>query len=140
MVEVKIDTVNKEQLYKHFIDCRTNIGNIDLLEHTIKLRQNACTIEAWNEEELCGLCACYMNNYDTKVAYITHIEVHPEYKHQGLGSKIMDATIAEAKSKGFNRIQLEVHKDNGVALLFYERFGFCNVEDRGEKYLMSKDV
>lgn len=139
-IMIKIDSINEQQLLNHFIQCSTAIDGVNFVDHSHKLRQNACTIEAWKDDDLVGLCACYMNNLETRIAYITHIEVHPECKHKGYGRKIMDATIVEAKSKGFEKIQLEVHKDNEVAIAFYGSFGFKNIEDRGNKYLMEKSI
>jgi putative acetyltransferase len=48
------------------------------------------------------------------------------YRRQGLGSKLLEACIAKAWSKGLTRIELEVRSDNRAAIRLYERFGFVN--------------
>jgi RimJ/RimL family protein N-acetyltransferase len=47
-----------------------------------------------------------------------------EYRGQGLGRALMDATLKAAKERGFTRIELTVRVDNERARRLYERFGF----------------
>lgn len=48
----------------------------------------------------------------------------PEARHQGLGARLMETTIAAAWDYGFTRIELDVRCDNHNAKALYERFGF----------------
>lgn len=50
--------------------------------------------------------------------------VHPHYRRQGLGTRLLTACIDKAWSKGLTRIQLEVRADNEGAIRLYERLGF----------------
>jgi ribosomal protein S18 acetylase RimI-like enzyme len=43
---------------------------------------------------------------------------------QGIGTRLMDAAISQAWSRGLKRIQLAVRADNTGARALYERFGF----------------
>jgi RimJ/RimL family protein N-acetyltransferase len=47
-----------------------------------------------------------------------------EYRGQGLGPALMDATLKAAKDRGLKRIELTVRVDNERARRLYERFGF----------------
>jgi len=48
----------------------------------------------------------------------------PHARHQGIGGRLMKATIAKAWTKGMTRIELTVRTDNLNAKALYERLGF----------------
>jgi ribosomal protein S18 acetylase RimI-like enzyme len=48
----------------------------------------------------------------------------PQYRGQGLGRKLMEATIAAAFAFGMTRIELIVRRDNANAITLYESLGF----------------
>ncbi|MBL0731224.1 GNAT family N-acetyltransferase [Piscinibacter sp. HJYY11] len=48
----------------------------------------------------------------------------PEFRHQGLGRKLMEAAIARSWAVGLTRIELNVREDNHNAKALYERLGF----------------
>lgn len=50
--------------------------------------------------------------------------VHPVYRGEGIGRALLEATVAEAGARGFERIELEVYASNGPARRLYERAGF----------------
>ena len=50
--------------------------------------------------------------------------VHPVYRGAGLGGLLIEATLAEARTRGFERIELEVYASNVAARRLYERAGF----------------
>jgi ribosomal protein S18 acetylase RimI-like enzyme len=50
--------------------------------------------------------------------------VAKEHRGRGVGRALMEATLADARSKGFKRIELSVRVDNERAKGLYEKFGF----------------
>ena len=50
-----------------------------------------------------------------------------EYRHRGLGSLLMRATIDEAMRRGFREIRLEVRTSNHNAIRSYRRLGFVKI-------------
>lgn len=56
------------------------------------------------------------------------ISVDKEYRGQGIGSRLMQATLDELARKGFSRCSLSVQKAN-PALHLYERLGFRIIGD-----------
>ena len=48
----------------------------------------------------------------------------------GLGPALIDASIAEARTRGHTRLLLGVHPDNARARRFYERTGFAVIGER----------
>ena len=50
--------------------------------------------------------------------------VHKDFRGRGLGQRLIDRTIADAKQKGLERIELEVFASNTPAIKLYEKVGF----------------
>ena len=48
----------------------------------------------------------------------------PSYRGRGLGLKLINATVAQARKDGFVRIELFVHADNARAIALYDKVGF----------------
>lgn len=48
----------------------------------------------------------------------------PAYRGQGLGQRLIEATLQAARDAGFVRVELSVHADNARAIVLYERVGF----------------
>lgn len=137
MLRKSINEIDETGIYTHFTDCQIHIDGVNLIEYAQKLRRNATTIEMWDADTLVGLCACYMNNYETRTAYITHIAISPQYRGRGYGKQLLEKTIALAIEKGFRYLNLEVLKANVPALALYKSHNFTIIEDRTTKYLMS---
>ena len=136
--EIRYNTLSKEQIVSHYEENGISLPNQSLEEYARKLKANAELIELWHSGKLVGLCACYMNNFDSKVAYIAHIAILGTYRGEGLGESLISQVEHKAKSKGFDYMQLEVNKDNTAAYRFYQKKGYVLKEDRGGKLLMYK--
>ncbi len=48
----------------------------------------------------------------------------PRYRGRGLGTRLIDAALTQARKAGFIRIELSVHADNTPAINLYEKVGF----------------
>jgi RimJ/RimL family protein N-acetyltransferase len=48
----------------------------------------------------------------------------PEWRGRGVGRRLLEATLAQARRSGFKRIELDVHADNSRAIALYEKVGF----------------
>lgn len=48
----------------------------------------------------------------------------PQFRHQGIGSRLMDRALAAARAFGFSRVELTVYRSNDNAIRLYERAGF----------------
>ena len=66
------------------------------------------------------------------IADITNIAVHPDYRREGIGRKLLQLLIQIAREKGMVAITLEVRKSNLPAQKLYESTGFvhCGVRRR----------
>lgn len=47
-----------------------------------------------------------------------------EYRGTGLGTKLMQIVLDEAKKMGITRVELDVREDNSNAIKLYQKFGF----------------
>ncbi|WP_027166797.1 GNAT family protein [Mesorhizobium sp. WSM3224] len=46
------------------------------------------------------------------------------YRGRGLGLRLIDATLTQARKAGFVRVELSVHSDNARAISLYDKVGF----------------
>lgn len=60
--------------------------------------------------------------------HLAELYVVPDRRGGGLGRALMEAVLAEAKSRGADHIDLGTSEDDTVARSLYERFGFTNRE------------
>ncbi|NAW63636.1 GNAT family N-acetyltransferase [Photobacterium halotolerans] len=63
--------------------------------------------------------------------------VHPDFRGQGVGEKLLIACIEKAKLKGITRIELETRADNLASLGLYKKLGF--VQETIKKNAMKFD-
>ncbi|WP_160678555.1 ribosomal protein S18-alanine N-acetyltransferase [Clostridium sp. C8-1-8] len=71
--------------------------------------------------------------------HITNIAVHPKYRNQGVGDKILSKMIATCNEKKVIAMTLEVRLSNLAAQKLYSKYGFISegirkkyYEDNGE--------
>jgi len=55
-----------------------------------------------------------------------------EYRGQGIGSRLLEETLSEARNRGLERVELDVFASNVPAIRLYEKFEF-QVEGRKRK-------
>jgi ribosomal protein S18 acetylase RimI-like enzyme len=76
-------------------------------------------------------------------AYIYGFRVKPKFRNQGVGTHIMQTIEDDLSKRGFQRVTLNVGKDNLAARRFYERLGYrvigsdpgywSYIDDRGKR-------
>lgn len=75
------------------------------------------------------------NSMSGKVTgHIFHLYVFPEFRHAGIGKRLMQAAITECKNQNIETIQLDVFKGNPAKAL-YEKLGFQDVSTMMELQL-----
>jgi len=58
--------------------------------------------------------------------HITTLAVHPEYRRQGIGTRLLQELITEAERRGCAKMTLEVRPSNDRALKLYGKTGFVS--------------
>lgn len=61
---------------------------------------------------------------DGRRGYIYHTAVHPEYRHQNIGTELVNAAMSALKELGINKVALVVFDRNETGNLFWEKQGF----------------
>ena len=74
------------------------------------------------------------------VADITNIAVHPDYRREGIGRKLLEFLVQIAREKGMVAITLEVRKSNEAAQKLYETAGFVCCGTRKRYYQGTEDA
>ena len=105
-------------------------------------RADDCCLAAEYNGEIVGLVWARIlagpirgyGNMDDKTPELA-ISVKQEYRHQGIGLRLMQEMLDLMRAKGYSQVSLSVDKDN-YALLLYQKLGFQTIEEREEDYLM----
>lgn len=79
------------------------------------------------DQTIVAIAVCFINFSTFKVKSYLNIHdffVHPDYRGQGLGNKLMQELIAISKERNYCKITLEVREDNSSAQSIYKKNGF----------------
>ena len=109
-----------------------------VIPYVQKLESFASFIYKMQGQDLLGFIAYYHNDPSKDLAFLSMLLVDEHYQSNGIGSWLMSRCITHLDDDGFQRIQLEVLKDNDRALHLYQKFGFKILEDRERLFLMER--
>jgi ribosomal protein S18 acetylase RimI-like enzyme len=126
-----LDCVARELKYLAFIEAPP----LDAVRHFIldNLRRDIPQFVALDNEQVVGWCDIIWPELEG----FTHsgrlgMGLLPEYRGRGIGQRLAEKTMADARQKGLTRIELEVYASNLPAIKLYEKLGF-NLEGRKSK-------
>jgi len=80
-----------------------------------------------------------INGYVEPATPVIVIAVRHDYRHQGIGGKMIDWLVKRASVQGIQRLSLSVSEDN-YALNLYRQHGFLEYADFGDGYLMVRSL
>jgi [ribosomal protein S18]-alanine N-acetyltransferase len=66
--------------------------------------------------------------------HVNNIAAHPDFRHQGIGSRLMGTAIEEGRRRGIMFVLLEVRASNEAAQSLYRKLGFNFVARRRDYY------
>lgn len=79
----------------------------------------------WAGEVIAGATSdICKNEKTTDTCFLDILWVHEDYRHRGLGTKVMQALMHHVKSKGCKLIQLHAYEYQDHAKDFFEKLGF----------------
>ena len=71
-------------------------------------------------------------------AYLSSFVVAPDYRGTGVARPFLLGVLADAKTRGHDRVLLKVHEDNWVAQKLYTGVGFQSQQKWNKRYEMVK--
>ena len=145
MIKISLTELSQDAVFKLLsvfdgVFTPTLSEELDLHTYSVKLSQygHFLLAQSANKEAIDGFIAYYLNP-EGHFAYITLIAVSSLCQHQGIGHQMLGA-LESSLDCNYSRIILEVRKANHQGHHFYLRNGFIEAEDRGEKWLMIKQL
>ena len=105
-----------------------------LSEYVLKLSEKAYFDLLVDNDNKVAFVAYYLNE-EKRFAYITIIAVAKEFRGMGYSKTLLDSFLSHLQSD-IENVSLEVSKLNTPALCLYKKYGFVEIEDRGDKVLM----
>ena len=143
-INYKIKIASEEDIYNILKECNENFypllsDRVDLKEFSKKIFNLSITFEAWKNKELVGLIACYLNNIEEGIGFITTVCIKNSCIQKGISSELLSMCIEFAKKNKFKKIELEVYRDNNKAISLYKKFGF-RIEKEKENSFISMRI
>ena len=119
-----------EKVYQLWLSCAgMGLNNLDDSRNGIAKyldrNPNTCFV-AEKSEEIIGVIIA---GHDGRRGFIYHTAVNPDYRNQGIATKLVDAAMAALKANGVNKVALVVFDRNKVGNEFWEKTGFTVRED-----------
>jgi len=94
---------------------------------TWMIDQNRSVYGYFEEDRLVG---CYNLNFVDDGCELGSLSVLPEYRHRGIGKKLLDDAVDRAKAKGLGKMLLSIVEENTVLRKWYEENGFTHTETK----------
>jgi ribosomal protein S18 acetylase RimI-like enzyme len=81
----------------------------------------------------------FINGYMNSSTPVLVIGVHRDYRHQGIGGRMIEWLVDYASKHSIQKISLSVSKDN-YALDLYRQQGFVEHTDKGDAFIMVRTI
>jgi ribosomal protein S18 acetylase RimI-like enzyme len=118
-----LDSVARERKYLAFVEAPTIYSTRSFVLSNIS--KNVPQFIAIREDEVIGWCDILPNGMEGFMhCGRLGMGVQKEFRRQGIGRKLSEQTISEAREQGLERIELEVLASNTPAISLYEKLGF----------------
>lgn len=86
----------------------------------LKRNPNTCFVS----EHDGTITGAILAGHDGRRGYIYHAAVNPAYRHQGIGTALVNATLHALANEGIIKVALVVFSRNDAGNAFWERLGF----------------
>ena len=125
-----MDISDYEQVYELWLSCAgMGLNNLDDSKEGIKrfLGRNPQTCFVALEDQM--VAGVIIAGHDGRRGYIYHTAVHPQHRHKGIASKLVDEALKALKEQGINKTALVVFSRNADGNAFWENVGFTERTD-----------
>lgn len=86
----------------------------------LKRNPNTCFVD----EQEGTITGAILAGHDGRRGYIYHTAVNPTYRHQGIGTALVNAALHALANEGIIKVALVVFSRNDAGNTFWERLGF----------------
>lgn len=119
-----------EQVYQLWMSCSgMGLNNLDDskegIERFLNRNPETCFV-AETEQKIIGVIIV---GNDGRRGYIYHTAVDPDYRNQGIATKLVNEAMKTLKSLDINKAALVVFTKNSDGNAFWEKIGFTSRED-----------
>jgi putative acetyltransferase len=100
-------------------------GSVHALDVDGLRRPGVAFWSCWREGELLGCCA--LKELDRGHGEIKSMRTAPQHERQGIGARMLEHLLAQARARGYRRLSLETGSAEAFAPArrLYERYGFA---------------
>ena len=126
----KMTIEDYEQVYDLWLSCKgMGLNDLDDSKEGISAFLNRNPETCLVAEDGGKIIGVILSGHDGRRGYIYHTAVHPEQRHKGIATKLVDSALAALKSLGINKTALVVFSRNKDGNAFWEKYGFTPRED-----------
>ncbi|MGB4610149.1 MAG: GNAT family N-acetyltransferase [Saccharofermentanales bacterium] len=129
MIVRKMTIEDYDAVYQLWIMCTgMGLNNLDDSKEGIQkfLNRNPETCFVAVQDDIDGVI---LSGHDGRRGYIYHTAVRPKCRHQGIGSKLVLASMQALEKLGITRVALVAFEDNKAGNAFWEKQGFTVRDD-----------
>jgi ribosomal protein S18 acetylase RimI-like enzyme len=89
---------------------------------------------ARSEKTLVGAVLC---GHDGRRGFLWHLAVHPQFRYQGIGRRLVDRCLQELRQAGIEKCAVVVFHENQNGIAFWERMGWTL---RNDVCMIAKEI
>lgn len=137
-LEIKKMALNDLQQIKDILSSDfDDFWNYDILKEELECSNSYFIIAKNDNNEIVGFAGLKII---VDEADIMNIVVKKSFRHNGIGSILLENLISYAKDKNLKTITLEVNEHNLSAIRLYDKFNFDNIGIRKKYYDCESDA
>ncbi len=92
----------------------------------IKNKKNCIFLIAWHNKQMVG---SVLGTHDGRKGWINRLAVHPEYRNQGIGKRLVKTIEKELHKQGIGIIACLIEDWNTDSIKFFTRLGYIHHPD-----------
>ena len=130
-MKIRLMTINDyEKVYQLWLSCSgMGLNNLDdsrdgIVRYLCR-NPDTCFVAEKSDKIIGAIIA----GHDGRRGFIYHTAVDPDYRNQGIATKLVDAAMDALKTNGINKVALVVFDRNDIGNAFWEKAGFTARDD-----------
>lgn len=130
-----------EEVYSLWLSCKgMGLNNLDDtkdgIDKFLKRNPETCFVAEANNK----IVGVIIVRNDGRRGYIYHTAVHPDYRHNGIATRLVNKAMSALKTIGINKAALVVFEKNTAGNAFWKKIGFTVRDDLVYRNLSLTDI